>query len=122
MATPELTQEQIDAFPYGHFNKYQYLGNLHWFQFTTCDHPELGKHGLIQPHFLVQYGVWCGGAVTFAGHTHGEDRPVWTVDNPDPLTLSPSLLCRHPLGFLREGLGGECGDHGFIRDGQWVVA
>lgn len=34
----------------------------------------------------------------------------WTVDSPNPLTVSPSLLCT------------ACGDHGFIRQGQWVPA
>jgi len=32
----------------------------------------------------------------------------WTVESEQPLTLSPSLLCR------------TCGHHGFIRDGKWV--
>lgn len=35
---------------------------------------------------------------------------VWQVNQWEPLTLSPSLLCR------------TCGDHGFIRDGKWVPA
>jgi hypothetical protein len=34
----------------------------------------------------------------------------WTVEAWEPLTLSPSLLCR------------SCGDHGFIRAGAWVRA
>lgn len=118
----ELTQAQIDAFPFGDLDKYTYLGSLHWYQLTTCYEPELGKHGLIQPHYLMQYDHWCGGAITFEGHTHGENRPIWTVENLEPLTLSPSLLCTHPLRFFREDLGGECGDHGFIRDGKWVSA
>lgn len=36
--------------------------------------------------------------------------PVWQVESWDPLTLSPSLLCR------------ACGHHGFIRGGKWVPA
>lgn len=36
--------------------------------------------------------------------------PLWTLDNLDPLTVSPSLLCQ------------DCGHHGFIRDGRWVPA
>lgn len=35
---------------------------------------------------------------------------VWQVESWEPLTLSPSLLCR------------VCGDHGFIREGKWVMA
>lgn len=33
--------------------------------------------------------------------------PVWQVESTDPLTLSPSLLCR------------ACGNHGYIRQGRW---
>lgn len=36
------------------------------------------------------------------------DGPKWTVEQWDPLTLSPSIACR------------ACGHHGFIRDGRWV--
>jgi hypothetical protein len=34
----------------------------------------------------------------------------WQVESWEPLTLSPSILCR------------ETGDHGFIREGKWVQA
>lgn len=52
----------------------------------------------------------CGGAVFFDIPANAaETRPKWQVESQDPLTLSPSLLC-------------HCGDHGFIRDGQWVPA
>lgn len=36
-----------------------------------------------------------------------EASPKWQVESWDPLTLSPSLLCR------------ICGNHGFIRNGRW---
>lgn len=40
-----------------------------------------------------------------------DDGPKgWTLVSRDPLTISPSLLCR------------ACGHHGFIRDGKWVPA
>ena len=54
----------------------------------------------------------CDGAVTFAGEVQQRIAPqstTWTVESWEPLTLSPSLLC-------------HCGDHGFIRNGQWVPA
>lgn len=35
---------------------------------------------------------------------------TWKVEQEEPLTLSPSILCR------------ACGDHGFIREGRWVRA
>ncbi len=34
----------------------------------------------------------------------------WKLESENPLTLSPSLLCR------------TCGHHGFIREGKWVPA
>ena len=37
-------------------------------------------------------------------------QPVWQVVSLDPLTITPSVLCR------------ACGDHGFITDGRWVAA
>ena len=48
---------------------------------------------------------WCVGGFFYRGnHT-----PLWTLENKDPLTLSPSILC-------------GCGHHGFIREGKWVQA
>lgn len=37
------------------------------------------------------------------------DKPVWTVEQAEPLTLSPSISC-------------SCGFHGWIRNGRWVTA
>lgn len=37
-----------------------------------------------------------------------KDWPIWTVESWDPLTLSPSILCR------------TCGLHGYIRGGKWI--
>lgn len=56
-------------------------------------------------------GSVCGGTVLFDvpanqwQRDHG--RPLWTVANLDPLTLSPSIL--NP----------DCGLHGHIRGGRW---
>ena len=51
-------------------------------------------------------GEMCRGYASFS--------PPWTdgwkVESLDPLTISPSLLCR------------VCGHHGFIRDGKWIPA
>ena len=43
---------------------------------------------------------------------HTETLPVgaWIVQQTDPLTVVPSILC------------GYCGTHGFITDGKWVPA
>lgn len=35
---------------------------------------------------------------------------TWRVEQAEPFTISPSILCR------------ACGDHGFIREGRWVRA
>jgi hypothetical protein len=34
----------------------------------------------------------------------------WDVEQEEPLTISPSLLCH------------VCGNHGFIREGRWIPA
>lgn len=54
----------------------------------------------------------CCGFVWFDVETEArcEGTPVWQVECMDPLTLSPSILCR------------GCGNHGFIRQGRWVPA
>ena len=74
--------------------------------------PNVEKAGVIIRHQRPN-GDWCESAIHFdlrelmlmrnEGH-------VWQVISWEPLTLSPSLLCR------------LCGDHGFIRDGRWVPA
>lgn len=38
------------------------------------------------------------------------NRPVWTVERWEPLTLSPSIQCT------------DCGRHGWIREGRWASA
>ena len=60
-------------------------------------------------------GEECGGAVTLdTPETRrwklASDDHRWQVESWEPLTISPSILCR------------LCDDHGFIRDGKWVSA
>lgn len=58
----------------------------------------------------------CGGEsfVVFEGRAWAQTFEggiaTWKVEADEPITLSPSLLCR------------ACGDHGFVRNGQWVRA
>ena len=55
----------------------------------------------------------CGGFVTFDLPGTREvfaGGAFWRVESWEPLTLSPSLLCR------------ACGRHGFIRGGLWAEA
>ena len=73
------------------------------------------------PHSGIDYyhktpdGRECGGFITITDSAwarefaHGTIE-TWDLISKEPLTLSPSLLCR------------ACGDHGFIRDGRWVKA
>lgn len=65
------------------------------------------KAGLIEVHKKPD-GELCFGSVYFEG-TKG-DGPKWKVESLEPLTISPSLLCK------------VCGHHGFIRQGKWVPA
>jgi len=72
------------------------------------DLPDIERVGVI-----VDTGNGCSSMALFdlpAVRQVFPDRPVWTVEAWDPLTLSPSLLCQ------------LCGDHGFIREGRWVSA
>ena len=59
-------------------------------------------------------GTTCDSFIAFAGRSWAQafNGNITTCDvlQDEPLTLSPSLLCR------------ACGDHGFIREGKWVRA
>lgn len=70
--------------------------------------PDVSKAGLIINH-LTSEGRQCSGAVLFEGEIQQKlfpERDKWKVENWNPLTLSPSILC-------------SCGDHGYIREGRW---
>lgn len=70
------------------------------------------KVGIIVEHKDEQ-GNACSGSVPFYPpqdpSEHEANRPYWTVESTDPLTISPSILC-------------HCGKHGFIREGRWSEA
>lgn len=71
--------------------------------------PDVDPWGAILAHPLPDGGI-CEGALAFDGPVQQRvepDRPRWTVERLDPLTLSPSVLC-------------DCGFHGFVREGRWV--
>lgn len=72
---------------------------------AAIEHPAGPKGG-------VRADGTCVGQVTFDSPTSQKispHAPKWTVESWEPLTISPSVLC-------------ACGDHGFIRDGQWMPA
>lgn len=69
--------------------------------------------GLVEYHNRPDGSPCVGGGILFDLPGVSEafpDRPVWTLENLDPLTISPSLQCM------------SCSHHGFIRDGRWVPA
>lgn len=66
--------------------------------------------GMIESHDGPD-GQRCAGSMLFnviEAADYGSNAPRWDVVSWDPLTLEPSILC------------GECGHHGYIRDGAWV--
>ncbi len=79
-----------------------YLDETHAYTFVEF---EGARVGINESHYTGDH--WCTGFVAFKSYdpTYG-----WDVESEDPLTLSPSLLCR------------LCGSHGFIRGGKWISA
>ena len=72
---------------------------------------DVERYGLLVKHSNSD-GNPCMGGVVFEGPVADEvspDAQKWAVESWMPLTLSPSLLC-------------SCGDHGFLREGQWIPA
>lgn len=65
--------------------------------------------GLFYEHDCTRLPDRAKGAIAFdvPGNEDIPDSVRWQVESLDPLTLSPSLLCRW------------CGHHGFIRAGRW---
>jgi hypothetical protein len=69
--------------------------------------------GLIERHPRPDTVVPCEGGVLFDLDGVREmfpDRALWQVVSFEPLTITPSLLCR------------RCGRHGFITAGRWTPA
>jgi hypothetical protein len=99
------------------------LGSNHELRFVSWApdrelNPQYGDNVLDVEHYgaiithLNHEDELCEGYITFDSPTSQQvepNRPKWIVESWDPLTISPSILC-------------ECGDHGFIRKGKWVVA
>lgn len=88
------------------------IGHNHQIEFVGYEGDE--RAGLNDYH-LRPDGTECSGFITFEGSSWVAEFdpgqvPVWKIENVEPLTLSPSLLCR------------VCGDHGFIMNGKWVPA
>lgn len=87
-------------------SEYYDLGHKHRFHFTSFR--DVARFGVIVEHEIGD-GTYCFGSILFDTPLAREVFPqhaVWQVESWEPLTLTPSLLC-------------HCGDHGFIRNGQW---
>lgn len=98
------------------------LGHDHTLRFTSWSpdrelNPQyegiedVEKFGAIVEHLRPDGTPCTGGIITLDSETARQlnVEPRWTVESWEPLTISPSLLCR------------ACGDHGFIRDDKWVA-
>ena len=88
--------------------------------------PDVERFGAVIGHYRPDDGTYCEGSITFDSPVARQlipERALWQVQSWDPLTVSPSLLCKMPK-FGADGSipGTECGDHGFIREGRWVRA
>lgn len=86
-------------------------------------YPSVEKFGATVHHVRAD-GTKCSGGITFDGEWARRYWPqghLWTVESWEPLTLSPSLLCKAPLDGVTLN-GPTCDDHGFIREGKWVPA
>lgn len=110
-----MTSERID------------LGHNHFLEYTCWNPddlprnrelygyplPNIQRSGAIIYHPNLKTGGECMSGIHFdvqGMRPHWDNRQLWKVEQLEPLTLSPSILC---LG---------CGDHGFIRNGVWVTA
>lgn len=85
------------------------IGHGMWISFSV----DMDGHecGLLEWHDCTH--DFCAGGITFdndAGHRVHPQGPFWTLESREPLTLSPSILCR------------TCHRHGYIRESRWVPA
>jgi hypothetical protein len=103
------------------------LGSNHWLKFFGWSPDRLiesdrvryegiadvARVGALVLHLSPVDHTECSGFVHFdlpEVVTVFPNHPKWQVVSWEPLTLSPSILCR------------RCGDHGFIRNGKWEIS
>jgi hypothetical protein len=109
---PEYLRD-IDWQDIGHEIKIAFVG---WFPDRELNPdkahlPDVEKYSLLLGHQCKDR--WAPNGCTLDSPVARElepGRPMWQVESWEPLTLSPSLLCR------------TCGRHGFIKQGRWVPA
>jgi hypothetical protein len=88
------------------------IGGGHFIRFVEYNGDM--RAGIRDKHLTID-GKPCQGFIAIEGAAWADEFksnpiPAWKVESWEPLTLSPSVLCR------------TCGDHGFIRGGRWVKA
>jgi hypothetical protein len=92
-------------------SKWTDIGDNHEIQFVS--YKDDSQAGLNIRH-KNEEGNPCVGFITFTGSSWAKDFngkiQEWQVQSFEPLTCSPSILCK------------VCGDHGFIRNGRWEKA
>lgn len=110
------------------------LGDGHWLRFHQWSPdralnphydgiPDEPRAGALVYH-LRPDGTMCTGGITFDTPVMRQlvpERAMWQIESWKPLTISPSLLCKAPV-YAGDEVVGECGDHGFIRQGRWERA
>lgn len=89
------------------------IGGGHEIEFVI--HKDDMRAGINDYHLTAE-GKPCMGFVSFTGGAWSNEfkwspsHQSWDVHSWEPLTITPSLLCR------------SCGDHGHITNGKWVKA
>lgn len=89
------------------------LGDGHKIVFATYEGEIAGgnvKHPPVAGKCSGDGWVAFEGRAWARGFAGKEGFQAWKVESEEPLTLSPSILCR------------ACGDHGHIRNGKWERA
>ena len=86
------------------------LGNGYTGYLFACSeaHPHPSGYAGVTVRHATPDGNQCGHIATWDG-SHDPDH-TWELVSIDPLHIEPSILCH------------TCGDHGWIRNGQWVKA
>lgn len=85
------------------------IGPSNWYDKVFDDQ---GNWIAINEWHVNSKGRLCGGFVAFniKSEIFSNSSPKWNVLSYDPLTISPSLLCK------------ACGNHGYIRNNTWIKA
>ncbi len=89
------------------------IGGGHEIEFVSYKND---ARAAINDYHIKPDGEPCSGFISFRNGAWAKefegnpDHQSWEVQSWEPLTITPSLLCR------------VCGDHGFITNGRWVKA